>query len=361
MKIGILTAHAKYSYEMSLQAYALQEFLRKNGHEAEVIDYRPAVFDAWNESFRGNVKQKKENYEKFQSQFLHFSKTVRNRAEAEQLAGKYDLLITAGTGVFDGKITRGLKPVYYGCFDKAVKKAACAISIRKNEAAAFEEEFSRKYLNTFGMISACDSAIAERLQAYTDTNVETTASLLMLLETEDYRQLVTQLQPSFIGRRIQKARAKQRKAAPYVLLHTVDGEWTVRKVAEMLIEDTGLSVIHNCTNVAFMKQQGTVAACGPEQVVAYIAEAEYVVTNVAETAVLAARFGKKLLLVAPGPDEQRMIEFAKAAGLEAQLINDKADYAGPKQTEIEIAVVAQRMNNMKETLERSIRSGLENI
>lgn len=361
MKIGILTAHAQYSYEKSLQAYALQEFLKSNGHETEIVDYRPAVLDAWNESFRGNVKQKKENFEKFQSQFLHCSQTVRNKPEAEQLAGRYDLLITAGAGVFDGTETRGLKPVYYGCFDKTVKKAACAISIRKNEAAAFEEEFSRKNMSAFHMISACDEAVARRLQPYTEVAVETAASLLTLLDKEDYLKLVEQLQPSFVGRRIRKARAKQRKAAPYILLHTIDGEWTVRKVTECLAKDTGLAVIHNCTNVAFMNQQGTVAACGPEQIPAYIAEAEYVVTNKVDTAVLAARFGKKLLLVAPGPDELRMVEFAKAAGLETQLIKDKTDYTGAAQAKTDAAVVGRLLADMRTKLEDSIRRMLENI
>lgn len=359
MKIGVLTAHAQNSYEKSLQAYALQEFLKKHGQETEIVDYRPAVFDAWNEAFRGNVKQRNENYDKFRSQFLHCTQPVKNRKEAEQLAGRYDLLISAGAGIFDGSITHGLKPVFYGCFDENAKKVACAISIRKNEAANFEEEFNRKNLAVYQAITACDETIARRLQAYTEVPVEATANLLMLLEKEEYLKPLEQLQPSFIGRRIRNARMKQRKRAPYVLLHTVDGEWTVRKVAEQVVEETGLAVIHNCTNVAFMNQQGTVAACGPEQMIAYINEAEYVVTNMTDTAVLAAKFGKKLLLVAPGPDEQRMIEFAGEAGLAGQLIKDKKDFTGVAQAEVDYAVVKPQLDVMKKKLEDSISRMLE--
>ena len=41
MKTGILTFHAAHNYGAVLQAYALQEYLKKLGHEVEVIDYRP--------------------------------------------------------------------------------------------------------------------------------------------------------------------------------------------------------------------------------------------------------------------------------------------------------------------------------
>lgn len=40
MKIGIITVHRAYNYGSVLQCYALQEYLRKAGHEVWVIDYR---------------------------------------------------------------------------------------------------------------------------------------------------------------------------------------------------------------------------------------------------------------------------------------------------------------------------------
>ena len=41
MKICIITCHDVYNSGASLQAYALMKYLQNNGHEVEIIDYKP--------------------------------------------------------------------------------------------------------------------------------------------------------------------------------------------------------------------------------------------------------------------------------------------------------------------------------
>ena len=41
MKIGILTFHSAHNFGAMLQAYALQEQIKANGHEVWIINYRP--------------------------------------------------------------------------------------------------------------------------------------------------------------------------------------------------------------------------------------------------------------------------------------------------------------------------------
>ena len=41
MIIKTITCHNVYNYGASLQAYALQNFLEKQGHQVEIIDYQP--------------------------------------------------------------------------------------------------------------------------------------------------------------------------------------------------------------------------------------------------------------------------------------------------------------------------------
>lgn len=45
MKIGILTFHWATNYGAVLQCYALQEYLKSLGHEVEIINYKPHLFD----------------------------------------------------------------------------------------------------------------------------------------------------------------------------------------------------------------------------------------------------------------------------------------------------------------------------
>jgi len=358
MKIGILTAHAQYSYERSLHAYALQEFFKSNGHDTEIVNYCPKTFMSWNRGLLKEEKQRIENFEAFQSQFLHCSEAIHNKIEALQLEGRYDWLIAGGVGVFDCKVTKGLKSVFYGSFDKNAKKAAFSISIRRNTAPAYEDEFNRKNLAGYRAINACDEMVAERLQAYTELTVGVTRNLLLLLDKEDYLEPAKKLVPSKKGKKDRDFRKKQRSKSPYILLHTIDGEWTVRKVAEKLAEFTGLPVIHNCPNVNFMGQPGTVADCGPEQMPLYVNEAEYVVTNVADTAVMAAMFEKKLLVVTPGADEQRISAFAVAAGLEGQTISEHTEFVAAEQADADYTEVTSRINEMKQSLRESILNTL---
>lgn len=43
MKIGIITFHAAFNYGSMLQAYAMQTFLERQGHQVEIINYRPEI------------------------------------------------------------------------------------------------------------------------------------------------------------------------------------------------------------------------------------------------------------------------------------------------------------------------------
>lgn len=44
MKIGILTFHWSDNYGAVLQCYALQEYLKSQGHEVEIINYTPLKY-----------------------------------------------------------------------------------------------------------------------------------------------------------------------------------------------------------------------------------------------------------------------------------------------------------------------------
>ena len=50
MKIGIMTFHWATNYGAVLQAYCLQEYLREQGHDVEIINYKLSRYDMslWN-------------------------------------------------------------------------------------------------------------------------------------------------------------------------------------------------------------------------------------------------------------------------------------------------------------------------
>ena len=57
MKIGILTFHCAANFGAVLQTLALQEVLRRMGHEAYVVDYRPKYLTEPYKAFKYETKR----------------------------------------------------------------------------------------------------------------------------------------------------------------------------------------------------------------------------------------------------------------------------------------------------------------
>ena len=58
MRIGILTFHRAHNYGAVLQCYALQETLKRMGHDVQVIDYRqPWIEDFYNLFCRNMIRR----------------------------------------------------------------------------------------------------------------------------------------------------------------------------------------------------------------------------------------------------------------------------------------------------------------
>ena len=52
MKCSIATIHHIHNFGSVFQAYALQQFLEDSGYDTELIDYRPAYYDAGKKKLR---------------------------------------------------------------------------------------------------------------------------------------------------------------------------------------------------------------------------------------------------------------------------------------------------------------------
>lgn len=347
MKIGILIMHALYSYEHAMQAYILQEFLREKGHSTEIIDYRPAFLTERNEKFKGDTVKRKKSYEAFLRERLQLSETIQNKQEACCLKGRYDFILSAGPGVFDGAVSGGLKPVYFACFDKTTPKAACAISIRENLVAGYEEEFVSRYLEAYNRVAACDEKIAERLQHFSKCNVGIQRSLFLLGTNEQYAKMAGEVKESSLRRK------------PYIFMVALDNEKSVRKTMVQLRSMTGLGIVHNFAGSKTKKQIKQIAEKNPMQMIAYAYNAEYIVTSSVDMAMLGVMFEKKLLLVARGSDRNRMLAFAEAYGLENSLLETKDDFKEIEQTKPDYSVVREKVAEDRKQMVDSLMQMLQ--
>lgn len=147
MRVGILTYHNAINYGAVLQAYALQQVVKKLGVECEIIDYScPAVEKQYRRkkiSDHANWKvyvmdilsghrldRKKEAFEKFRKQYLSLSDKM-DVVSGEGLKD-YDAIIVGSDQVFNPKNTEG-DSAYLLDLQCSAKKIAYAASIGNNE------------------------------------------------------------------------------------------------------------------------------------------------------------------------------------------------------------------------------------
>lgn len=177
MKVAILTFHKAINYGAVLQAYALCETIRKQGHECNILDYSDGFFEnvyikpirfsmnhglmektkflyKWLFHHRQFVKKKKK-YQRivcFSKQYLPLSPsfTKNNLKDAN---GLFDCFVVGSDQVWNSALS-GFDTSYFLDFVDADKtKLSYAASIGKGYLTGFERDCLKEFLPSFSALS----------------------------------------------------------------------------------------------------------------------------------------------------------------------------------------------------------------
>jgi len=120
MKIGIMTFHWATNYGAVLQAYCLQEYLREQGHDVEIINYKPMQYDfSWKKILRHPgmlriirkllINNKKESQLiSFRIERLNMTERFYFNNELSKLTNLYDVVITGSDQILNASFaTKG--------------------------------------------------------------------------------------------------------------------------------------------------------------------------------------------------------------------------------------------------------------
>lgn len=214
MKIGIVTFHASLNCGSMLQAYALQEILRKKYNQnVEIIDFsskgqrqmyslidtrlRPRVFKRNIRilPYLKEFKILKEDYKKFAKEyFILTPKRYKKNSELFELGDSYDLLIAGGDQVWN-VLCRDTDLAYFLNFSNSAIKVSYSPSLGAvNINKAVKDPFLYKnLLNKFDYLSVREPNGKAWLEQLLGRNVELIADPTMLLTpTEWIRKIATQ-------------------------------------------------------------------------------------------------------------------------------------------------------------------------
>lgn len=294
MEIKVITCHDVYNFGASLQAFALMHFLQKQGHDVEIIDYKPDYLDfpykfslfvhpdspvrkytdrstllrvlyalkryLW---YLPSLKRK-ESFDGFTSRFLALTRQYRNYNELMTDVPAADIYITGSDQVWNSvTMINGKDPAFYLQFAPAGKKR---ISYAASFGATSVSNESRKELQTY--LSSLD-AISVRetsgLDILHEFNLEGTqvCDPVFLLSEEEWRSVCD----------------KSASEEPYVLIYnlTAVNEQLVRD-AKYVAGKLGLRLY----SVSPMKIKGAdrnFTDVGPVDFVRLIFNSAYVFTN----------------------------------------------------------------------------------
>lgn len=277
MKIGIMTFHRAVNYGAILQTYALQQALKNEGIESEVIDYRDNKIDNtyklfYNKSPKRIIRdamyytilsKRNKNFQKFIDNNITLSrKKVVNADELKNIENDYDKFITGSDQVFNYRLTNWDKNYFLDFVSDNNKKNSYAASFGLEEIPDSEKSEYIRLLNNFNHISVREDTGEKIVKSLTDKKVTVDLDPTFLIDKNDWEKI--EIKP---------------KETNYIVLFAMQKNDSIMKIATKLAEKTGCELIF-ITDSRKRRVKGKYKySLSPEEWLGYFFNAKYIVTN----------------------------------------------------------------------------------
>lgn len=334
--VGMITIYRK-NYGAFLQAYALQQTLKKLGCKPEIIRYdyyidhtilglslatkpslkkilkyvavetlnyfphreRQKVFDA---SVAANFDESKQYYKTY--------------AELEKDPPEYDVYLTGSDQVFNPLLSPQARGARLLCFPKRGIKASYAASAGSNEIPEAYRDIYAKALHSFACVSVREAGLAEFMESALGIHALCHIDPVFLLTAEEWSGF---------------ARPVDGLPEKYILYYRVLPQAELNKTAQALSEKTGLPIFVADGHDVFPDQVKRTGFLSPEQWVYALSHAAYVVTNSFHGTAFSVNFNQKAAILIPPKGGTRVSDLMNLCGIEGAdsgrcIVEDPADY-----------------------------------
>lgn len=178
MNIYTITCNNAYNYGAVLQAYALQKYLEKKGHNAAIIDYVPPYLRKISEKYRSNLPailarkilyapdyhKSKTVFERFREEYLKETGTRYDSLEGLRELPPADLYIAGSDQIWNPYMENGLDRNYYLEFTHG-KKVSYAASIGCDKLDEKFDAYYKKRLKNFSRVTVREKSTSEYLNS----------------------------------------------------------------------------------------------------------------------------------------------------------------------------------------------------
>lgn len=239
MKIKTITCHDVYNLGASLQAFALQNYLESEGHDVEVIDYKPwylsnhyKLWGVGNERFhkpilwqlynlakfpeRVSALPRKKVFDEFTKKYLRLTKRYNSFEELRANPPEADVYVAGSDQIWNTTFNNGIDPAFYLNFGKA-KKISYAASFATEKLRKGTESFVKEMLDNFNEISVREESGINILKS-TGHNGIVVVDPVFLLSQDQWKSVIH----------------NEKEEKDYILVYSFEKGGAMQKVAERL-------------------------------------------------------------------------------------------------------------------------------
>lgn len=285
MNINTITCHRVYNHGAVLQAWALATYLKQQGHNVNIIDYRPdylrghydlrvnnprydksivkwlylvAKYPGWRKSLT-----RKAAFDAFDAKFIAPLVTGHCFLSAEELKQnppKADVYVAGSDQIWNTNFKNGIDSSFYLDFGtKESKRISYAASFATSKLREGTENFVKTKLANFDAISIREPSGVKLLEAlgYSGTLV---CDPVFLIDTEIWKK-------QFVNDDLKEK---------YLLVYDFDNGKTFKELAQRISKTLGLK-IYSLFNIGYSDLN--FHNCGPDTFVSLIGNATCILSN----------------------------------------------------------------------------------
>ncbi len=351
MKIKTITCHDVYNHGASLQAFALQTYLESQGHEVEIIDYKPPYLSShyrlWAVSNpvydKPLVKQayllaklpgrllslrRKHAFDRFTRRHLKLTRRYGSYEELEADPPEADVYIAGSDQIWNTLFPNGRDKAFYLAFAPAgSRKVAYAASFATADVAAAHRPFVAQMLKGLDRISLRERMSLPLAASLGRPDAVAVCDPVFLLSRRQWESVIP---------------ANDWAGQPYLLVYDTEGSEAIKQIATATAQREQLLIFDvSAARHSYADQHFHHA--GPFEFVSLISGASYVISNSFHATAFALIFEKQFCVVERSEDiNERMRSLLNGYGLQARLV--KAQMADMPSSTIDYESVRTLLN-----------------
>lgn len=338
MKIGTLTFHTAHNYGAMLQAYALVYYLKQQGHDTEIIDYKAEfnekrfakktishflnIREIYNIIFRnGYQKPCPEAFKDFYDNYLIKSTRSYSKDELKLAGTKYDRIVAGSDQVWNLACTDG-DDAYFLPFVSDDKRYSYAASMGINQIPEPQKERLTDYLQHFNCISVREKEAVGIVKSLTGKEAVQTIDPTLLLTKEQWAEI---------------ADYSRCPSDKYLLIYLMSEDRELLTFAERYAKAHYLKIVYISQRLFKRINASYLKDVTPNQWLGLFLNAEVIVTNSFHGSVFGINFGKDLFIkfIHRSIANSRLQTLVDDYNLSGHLLKNDHDFVGQEKVDID--------------------------